>query len=162
MSRSNSFLVAAVAQALSLALGVTALAAGAPKPSTVVSAKPSTEAARLDTFAKNEKAHYFALSLTPAVALGEAAGNDVVVLVDTSASQTGPFRQKSFAVLQSLLSGLGGNDRVQLFAVDLDPVALTTGFVAPNSADMKKALAALDARVPLGSTDMNLALATVA
>ena len=161
MSRSNSFLVATVAPALCLALGVVAFGAPALKPGAAKTPKSSPEAARLETFAKNEKASYFALSLTPAVALGEAASHDVVVLVDTSASQTGPFREKSLSVLKSIVSGLGGNDRVQLFAVDLDPIVLTTGFVAPNSADMKKALATLDGRVPLGSTDMNLALAAV-
>ena len=107
---------------MSLARGVVALCAPALKPGTAKTPKSSPEAARLETFAKNEKAGYFALSLTPSVALGEAAGCDVVVLVDTSASQTGPFREKSLAVLKSIVSGLGGNDRVQLFAVDLDPI----------------------------------------
>ena len=46
-------------------------------------------------------------------------------------------------------------------AVDLNAIPLTKTFVAPNSKEMAEALAALDARVPLGATDMAKAIAAV-
>src|SRR5262249_5798279 len=71
-----------------------------------------------------------------------------------SASQAGAYRQKALESLRSLLATLADEDRVQLMAVDLDAVALTNGFVAPRGAEIDKALAKLNARVPLGATDI--------
>ena len=63
-----------------------------------------------------------------------AAAHDVVVLIDTSASQTGDFRDKGLAALDSMLAGLRETDRVQLLAVDLNSVPLTDGeFVAQRA-----------------------------
>ena len=64
--------------------------------------------------------------------------------------------------MQGILAGLGPQDRVQLIAVDLNAVPLTKTFVAPGGKEMTDALAALDARVPLGATDMKKALAAAA
>jgi hypothetical protein len=113
---------------------------------------------RLDTYATPDGTGYFALRLVPNVALAQPAARDVVVLFDTSASQTGVIRDKALDVLQALLSGLGRGDRVSLMAVDLEAVALTPGMVAPDSQELKQALAKLRARAPLGATDMPMAL----
>ena len=122
-------------------------------------APPSS--ARLERYTKPDGRSYFALSLTAPA--GEAAGPvDVVALVDTSASQVGPFREKSLQALQALLTSLRAEDRVQVLAVDADVVPLTQGFVAPGSDEAKAAVAALEARVPLGSTDMPAALRAAA
>ena len=43
-------------------------------------------------------------------------------------------------------------------AVDLNAIPLTKTFVAPSSKEMADALAAFDARVPLGATDMEKAV----
>lgn len=64
--------------------------------------------------------------------------------------------------LKGLLAALPATDRVQLMAVDLNPVPLTKNFVAPASKDMADAVAALNARPPLGATDMEVALNAVA
>jgi hypothetical protein len=122
-------------------------------------AKPAAvkEAARLATYEKASGATNFALSLTPP-AQAAAAAHDIVVLVDTSASQTGVFREDSFAALQSMLDNLGRNDRVKLVAVDIEAVPLNDKFVSADSAEMKAALAKLKARTPLGSTDLVKAL----
>ena len=101
---------------------------------------------RLATFSTAGGEHYFALSygLKPGtVAAQPAAPRDVVVLVDTSASQTGAFRDDSLAAVQSLLSTLLPTDRVKLLAVDLGAVPLTSGFVAPNGPEVDAALAKL-------------------
>ena len=94
---------------------------------------------------------------------GAANGpRDVVILVSTAASQTGDYRAKSLATLQSALAKLDPNDRVKLVAFDLNATPLTQGFVAPNSPEMAAALGALDRRTPLGSCDLEKALDTAA
>ncbi len=86
----------------------------------------------------------------------------MVILVSTAASQTGDYRAKSLATLQSLLAKLEPNDRVKLVAFDLNATPLTQGFVAPNSPEMAAALGALNQRTPLGSCDLEKALDTAA
>lgn len=120
--------------------------------------EPSIQASRLDSFAAPGGETYFALSLTPQEPVPQSDGHDVVVLFDTSASQTGPFRDKALATLNEFLKGLGDQDRVALMAVDLDAVDLTSGFVAPKGDDIANAVNELNARTPLGSTDMEKVL----
>lgn len=83
--------------------------------------------------------------------------HDHVILIDTSASQVGQHRQQSLGVLRKLLATLPAGDRVRLFAVDVQTEPLSAGFVAPQGAEIKDSLAALDARVPLGATNLPLA-----
>ena len=86
---------------------------------------------RLDTYSTTDGTPYFALRLVPNIAVPAASGNDVVVLFDTSASQTSVYRDKALVTLDNLLSRLHGNDRVSLMAVNLEAVPLTNGFVRP-------------------------------
>ncbi len=149
MSKSSIF-SAAVLPTAALAIAMWATSS--------VVAQSSTEAARLDHFAHPDGTNYFALSLRPP-AMAEAAGpRDVVVLFDTSASQTADYRTKAIAALRSALSGLDAGDRVHLMAVDLNAAALTESFVSPGGPEMGEGLKKLDARVPSGSTDMEKAL----
>jgi hypothetical protein len=125
-------------------------------------AKPTAEASRVFSY-KQDGATYFALSLLPpSGAAPAAAPSDIVVLFDTSASQTGDYRDKGLSVLRGMLATLGEKDRVQLYSVDVGAVPLTKTFVSPNSAEMNAALAELDRRAPLGSTDMAEALTAAA
>ncbi|HND52649.1 MAG TPA: hypothetical protein PLV92_09645, partial [Pirellulaceae bacterium] len=117
-------------------------------------AKNAGESARWATYQKPSGDGYFALSLAPALPDTHASGRDVVVLFDTSASQTGAYREDARTALSSLLAGLTPDDRVKLYAVDLNAVALTDKFVAPGSDALQAGLAKLDQRAPLGSTDM--------
>jgi len=114
--------------------------------------------ASLDTFVTPAGEGYFALKLVPGVAQPTRRPHDVVLLFDTSASQVGAYRAKALAALESLLAGLDPQDRVQLIAVDVVAVPLTTAFVAPTGSDIESALSDLRRRVPLGSTDMPAAL----
>ena len=84
-----------------------------------------------------------------------------VVLMDTSASQFGEHRTQGFAVLQSFLSSLPSDDRVSLFAVDVQATRLTADFVAPNSDAIRDAVATLRQRAPLGATNFQAALDAV-
>jgi hypothetical protein len=113
---------------------------------------------RLATFDSSTGERYFALSLKPDNLGPPAAAYDVVVLFDTSASQAGMYRDDAIAALEAMVGTFGPGDRVKLIAVDLNAIPLTSGFVAPTSAEMQQALRKLDLRTPLGSTDMIAAL----
>ncbi|HEY2413623.1 MAG TPA: VWA domain-containing protein, partial [Pirellulaceae bacterium] len=124
-------------------------------------ARAETTTARLGTFEKDGR-DYFALSLMPQAAADASQKNDVVILVDTSASQAGRYRVEEMAALNAMLSSFGPNDRVQLMAVDMKAVPLSAGFVAANGPEMQSALAKLNARTPLGATDLDAGLRTAA
>ena len=126
---------------------------------TALSAPPN-ERARLATFDTATGESYFALSLTPQLDLPPAKATEIVVLFDTSASQTGLYREDAMSALRSMLGSLGPQDRVQLIAVDLNAIPLSGGFVAADGAEMQAALRKLAIRTPLGSTDMLAALST--
>ncbi len=113
---------------------------------------------RLATYDKAAGESYYALSITPQVRPKPARVQDVVVLVDTSASQRGLFRSDSLLAVETLLNRLDSGDRVKLLAVDLEAVPMSAAFVGPASKEMKAALTKLKQRAPLGSTDMLVAL----
>ncbi|MGD9724203.1 MAG: VWA domain-containing protein, partial [Pirellulales bacterium] len=136
-------------------------------PARAAAAEATAPETRLDTYVSPDGTGYFALRLVPNVDLADAplaakAGRQVVILFDTSASQAGAVRSKALAALSALVSGLAQNDRVALVAVDLAATPLTQGLVAPDSAELKQALAALHGRAPLGATDMPVALQAAA
>ncbi|MBX7166550.1 MAG: hypothetical protein K1X74_09415 [Pirellulales bacterium] len=122
-------------------------------------APASQEAARLGQFVNDDGQSYFVLALRPQERPAAAAAHDVVVLFDTSASQTGVVRDKALAALRAYLAALGPEDRVHLMAVDLDAVPLCEGFVPAAGDEMTAALNKLAGRAPLGSTDMGVVLA---
>ncbi len=101
---------------------------------------------------------YFALTLQPKATLPEHEACRVVVLVDTSASQHGKWRQRAFEALDALLDQLPPQAQVRLVAVDLEANELTSGFTPPGSPQLQQALEKLHKRVPLGSTDLPLAI----
>jgi len=117
-------------------------------------AKPGAEVPHVDTYTSADGQTYFAMSLTPTTARPESVANDLVILFDTSASQTGDYRLEALAALETLLASLGPDDRVQLMAADLGAVPLTDSFVEPMGDAMNAALDALRARAPLGATEM--------
>ena len=56
-----------------------------------------------------------------------------MILVDTSASQTGKFRTDSAAILKSVIEQLPAGHTVHVVAVDSTVEPLTNGFVASGS-----------------------------
>ncbi|HTU25255.1 MAG TPA: hypothetical protein VMF30_07655, partial [Pirellulales bacterium] len=114
--------------------------------------------ATLDTYVQPDGSGFFALVLPAETNLANTPGHDVVVLFDTSASQIGEARSRGLKALDTLLAGCEATDRVALMAVDVTALPLTTGFVAPGSSDLKAAVEKLHRRVPLGATDLPLAL----
>lgn len=105
---------------------------------------------------------HFALSIAPKAAPQATRPSDIVVYVDTSASQAGVFKRDSIELVKQLLKGLNAEDRVQILAVDLDPISLTNGFVGPGSEEARVALSNLNERVSLGSTDVEAMLQAAA
>lgn len=116
--------------------------------------------ARLGTFYTSTGETYFALSLFPNDAILDPRPRQVVILFDTSASQTGVYRDDAIAALEAFLSGLADWDRVKLWALDIEVVPLTTGFVSPDDEALQAAVEQLRRRLPLGATDLRLGLET--
>ncbi len=81
-----------------------------------------------------------------------------IVLVDTSASQTGKFRGNSLQVLNSLGSVLPQDHQVLVVAVDSTFDALSDDFVAPGSNEFAAAIQKLSDRTPMGATDLGACL----
>lgn len=113
---------------------------------------------RLVTFDTATGETYFAISLMPGIEPVSDRTVDVVVIFDTSASQTGRYRDDGLIALKTMLESLNEGCRVKLMAADVRAVSLTEGFVEPTGAEMVQAVAKLQRRAPLGSTDMNAAL----
>ena len=66
---------------------------------------------RIDSYMTTDGTGYFAVSLTPNVTVPQSNTHDVVILFDTSASQSSVFRDKSLETLAALLAGLNRGDR---------------------------------------------------
>lgn len=116
---------------------------------------------RLGMYDKDGEA-YFALSLLPELKADPGQKNEVVILIDTSASQAGRFRADAQAALGALLASLKAEDRVQVMAIDMNVVPMTDGFVAARDPAMQAALAKLQGRAPLGATDLGAGLRAAA
>jgi len=86
----------------------------------------------------------------------------VVVLVDTSASQTGRFRDRSLAAVRQILAAGGPRDVFSVAAVDVSCEPLTTSFLPASDSGLEEALGRLAARTPLGSTDFVTGLSEAA
>ena len=122
-----------------------------------VAAGPAAPTSHLLVY-KADNANYFAWSLGLPDGRTMSKPRDVVVMVNTSAAQTGEYRDLELRMLRGLLSGLTPEDRVQILAVDLNAIPMTKGFVAPKGPEIDAAIAKLEGRAPLGSTDMAKAL----
>ena len=78
-----------------------------------------SETSRLATYKNAAGETSFALSLSPQFAEKKQLASDIVIYVDTSASQTGAYKKDSLETVQSLLGKLNADDRVKLVAVDV-------------------------------------------
>ena len=95
-----------------------------------------------------------AIGLRAAAPREPAGAVDVVVLVDTSASQIGTQRDRASEALNGILEKARASDRFRIAAVDVDCAPLSEGFAAAGSPATRDAVKALAARTPLGSTDI--------
>ncbi|MBC7352144.1 MAG: hypothetical protein H5U08_07275, partial [Thermogutta sp.] len=113
--------------------------------------------AQLELFQAADGSQYFAAVLPPVPAV-QSGGRHIVVLVNTSAAQTGAVREKSLAALEKFLGELTPADRVQIVAVDLKAVPMHPDFVAPGSPEFQAGWEKLQKRAPLGSCDLGAGL----
>ncbi|MBX9622470.1 MAG: VWA domain-containing protein, partial [Gemmataceae bacterium] len=99
----------------------------------------------------------FAWQVKPALDPAPARPRDLLVVVDTSASQAGlPLRQAR-QVLTAVAAALGPDDRVSVWAVNTPDTtrALTKDFQVPDSDDLRAAAAALtEVEYGSGATDL--------
>ncbi len=125
----------------------------------IAAAETAQPSAELATFQRDGGQTYFALSLTPPAELAKSARpREVVILFDTSASQTGAYRETALAAVDACIANLRPEDRVQIFAVDLDARPMSGKFLPADSAELRAALESLRRETPLGSTDMEQVL----
>ncbi|MFM8494447.1 MAG: hypothetical protein ACKOEM_02830 [Planctomycetia bacterium] len=95
-----------------------------------------------------------AVGLRAAAAAETAGAVDVVVLIDTSASQIGGQRVRASEALAGLLEKARPSDRFRIAAVDVDCTPLGDDFAPADAPATRDALTQLAARTPLGSTDI--------
>lgn len=101
---------------------------------------------------------FFAASIQPSAApslmqaVSEPA-SDVVVVIDTSASQAGAFRSDSADALKAVTAKLRPIDRMKVFAGDVRASELSGDF-KPADEVIATALRNLSRRLPLGNTNM--------
>ncbi|MEY3206599.1 MAG: hypothetical protein RLZZ21_2930, partial [Planctomycetota bacterium] len=94
--------------------------------------------------------------------LASAESADVLVLVDTSASQAGLHRERQLEAVQAILAATRAGDRVRIAAVDVDCKPLASDFAGAKSDAVDGSVRDLQSRTPLGSTDLTAALETAA
>jgi hypothetical protein len=107
---------------------------------------------------RTESGETFQAVMVKAPRTTQAGPQDHVVLFDTSASQTGDYRRQGLAALNSFVANLNPDARMRLFAVDVAAKELTAGFVPGSDAAVSRAIARLERRAPLGSTNLRSAL----
>ena len=67
----------------------------------------TANSSKMHTYDKASGESYYAMSLSPNIELSTAEAHDILVLVDTSASQVGEYRRDAMVCLKSLLENLG-------------------------------------------------------
>jgi len=112
--------------------------------------EPEGASVRVATFQGDDVAGegFFAASIQPAPekSLLDAvtrAGADVAIVVDTSASQAGGYRDDSMAALQGILGQLREGDRVRIYAADVRAADLSAAFHAKGSSATNAAVGKL-------------------
>ncbi|MFO0980033.1 MAG: hypothetical protein U0996_26785 [Planctomycetaceae bacterium] len=81
-----------------------------------------------------------------------------IILVDTSASQQGVYRDQSINILTKLIERIPVGHEVLVAAVDSGMELMTEGFVTSGSAELKNSVTNLSRRTPMGATDLALAI----
>ena len=117
--------------------------------------RPVTPSAVIHTYNTGSD-EFFALALKAEKA--SAAVMQHVVLVDTSASQAGRYRDTTLQTVEQVLAALPKGHLVQVFAVDSVVEPLTSGFVGASSPETAQAMDLLRGRTPLGATNLGEAL----
>lgn len=86
------------------------------------------------------------------------APEQLLILVDTSASQVGDYRVQSLDVVTSLLQKLSSKTQVAIWAIDVEQTPMTDGFVSLTDQKITAVQTKLKKRIPAGSTNLSSAL----
>ncbi len=105
------------------------------------------EQSRLATY-DHQGETYFALSLQSPLQ-DDTGVTDVVLLFDTSASQTAQYREDALNSLESMLAQFNDNQNIRLYALDLEAVPMGSEFAKANSDEMRSGMARLRSRIRL-------------
>ncbi len=101
----------------------------------------------------------FALKVQPNLDKPAPRPRDILILVDTTASQAGPFYFVERTLVHQLTSALEASDRVAIWEVNSKARDLTQGFVSKESLKIKASLSELEKITPMGAADLKAALA---
>ncbi len=107
---------------------------------------------RIGTYQHADGQRYFVATLQPAADTATMTTlrklpASVAIVVDTSASQVGDYRNDELKALEGILAGLRPSDEVQLFAADVSTTALSKRFFAKD----KQVGGSCDAASPLAT-----------
>jgi hypothetical protein len=115
------------------------------------------------TYKQRSGATAFAWQLKPALPAAAARDRDILVLVDTSASQAGHPLKRAREIIEALAKSAGANDRIDVWTANIDdPKAtrsLTDGFQAAKSPAIVGATGQLaEIEFAAGATDLKAGL----
>jgi uncharacterized membrane protein YgcG len=142
---------------VSLGLGFSALCHATMADSGLEKTAPDTVVFRTSASSGDQ---HFALAIRSLQKAAEVKRH--VILVDTSASQTGRYRQDSLQLLSKLIESLPAGHTAMVAAVDTEFKPLTSGFVSTGSNELKSSVQQLSQRTPMGATDLPAVLRSVA
>ena len=103
---------------------------------------------------------YFAVAVKPTDVRFSTVRRHIV-LMDTSASQTGTIRESSLSLVSRITAELSPQSQIQILAVDTECVPMTDGFVTTASREVSDAIQKLSLRTPLGATNLKAAFAQI-
>jgi von Willebrand factor type A domain len=112
---------------------------------------------RIATFDSESGETFFAASIQPSAdkALMKAVSEspaDVVIIIDTSASQSGEFRNDSIEAARRVAAQLRPQDKVLVYTADVSATKIGEDFSDAKSLD--DSIAAVKRRLPLGNTNL--------
>ena len=113
---------------------------------------------------RGDQGFFMVMVDAPAAGNGDApnpprAPLDLVVIADTSGSMEGPPRKAQLAFLEALLAELADGDTFQVLTGDTKVAAAFPQRVPNTAGNREQAMAFVEARTPLGWSDVGLALA---
>lgn len=147
-------LTTAVSVSSGLLISSTALAELKNSPAASSSASPAPLV--ISTYQPTNGESWYAVAMKPEN-VGFASVRQHIILVDTSASQTGRILESSLKLTQGLANQFSPSSRLQILAVDTDCSSMTDGFVATGSEGVKAGIQKLSLRTPLGATNLKSA-----
>ncbi len=108
------------------------------------------------TYTTLDNTNLFGMPLKPKLEAGDKRGTDILVMIDTSASQVGAPLRAAAEITELLAKQAGEEDRIAIWTVNTPAATrkLVARFKALKGAELDKALAALREEVPLGNTDL--------